>query len=132
LIYFFENHSLDTDRRELRRGGQIIAIGPQVFDVLEYLVRNRERVVSNDDLIEGYGRGGLSLSRRSAAESPQLAKPLATAASSRTSFAPYPAKAFVSSLKFVRSGDVVTVPASRRQENINDRKARRRRTSNRR
>jgi DNA-binding winged helix-turn-helix (wHTH) protein/pimeloyl-ACP methyl ester carboxylesterase len=57
LIYFFENHSLDTDRRELRRGGQITAIGPQVFDVLEYLIRNRERVVSDDDLIEGIWRG---------------------------------------------------------------------------
>jgi len=57
LIYFFENHSLDTDRRELRRGGQIIAIGPQVFDVLEYLIRNRERVVSNDDLIGGIWKG---------------------------------------------------------------------------
>jgi pimeloyl-ACP methyl ester carboxylesterase/DNA-binding winged helix-turn-helix (wHTH) protein len=57
LIYFFENHSLDTDRRELRRGAQIIGIGPQVFDVLEYLIRNRERVVSNDDLIEGIWKG---------------------------------------------------------------------------
>jgi DNA-binding winged helix-turn-helix (wHTH) protein len=57
LIYFFENHSLDTDRRELRREAQIIAIGPQVFDVLEYLIRNRERVVSNDDLIEGIWKG---------------------------------------------------------------------------
>jgi DNA-binding winged helix-turn-helix (wHTH) protein/pimeloyl-ACP methyl ester carboxylesterase len=57
LIYFFENHSLDTDRRELRRGAQIIAIGPQVFDVLEYLIRNRERVVSNEDLIEGIWKG---------------------------------------------------------------------------
>ena len=57
MIYFFENHSLDTDRRELRRGAQIIAIGPQVFDVLEYLIRNRERVVSNDDLIEGIWKG---------------------------------------------------------------------------
>ena len=57
MIYFFEDHSLDTDRRELRRGVQIIAIGPQVFDVLEYLIRNRERVVSNDDLIEAIWKG---------------------------------------------------------------------------
>jgi DNA-binding winged helix-turn-helix (wHTH) protein len=57
LIYFFENHSLDTDRRELRRGGQIVAIGPQVFDVLEYLIRNRERVVSNNDLIASVWNG---------------------------------------------------------------------------
>src|SRR5690348_7131578 len=42
---------LDTDRRELRRGAESIAIEPQVFDLLVYLVENRERVVSRDDLI---------------------------------------------------------------------------------
>lgn len=57
MIYFFENHTLDTDRRELRRDAEIIAIGPQVFDVLEYLIRHRERVVSNDDLIAGVWKG---------------------------------------------------------------------------
>ena len=47
----FENCLLDTDRRELRRGSQLVAIEPQVFDVLIYLVENRDRVVSKDDLI---------------------------------------------------------------------------------
>src|SRR5215467_9139694 len=42
---------LDTDRRELRRGADAIAIEPQVFDLLVYLVENRDRVVSRDDLI---------------------------------------------------------------------------------
>jgi TolB-like protein len=49
--YEFGEHSLDVDRRELRRGGDPIAIEPQVFDLIVYLVRNRERVVSRDDLI---------------------------------------------------------------------------------
>jgi TolB-like protein len=49
--YEFGEHSLDEDRRELRRGGDQIAIEPQVFDLIVYLVRNRERVVSRDDLI---------------------------------------------------------------------------------
>ncbi len=57
MIYFFENHSLDTVRRELRCGDQIIAIQPQVFDLLEYLIRNRERVVSNGDLIAAIWKG---------------------------------------------------------------------------
>jgi DNA-binding winged helix-turn-helix (wHTH) protein len=57
LIYRFEGFSLDHDRRELRRGSEIIDVEPQVFDVLEFLVVNRERVVSNDDLIEGIWRG---------------------------------------------------------------------------
>jgi TolB-like protein len=49
--FLFTNHMLDTDRRELRRGSKAIAIEPQVFDLLVYLVQNRDRVVSKDDLI---------------------------------------------------------------------------------
>jgi adenylate cyclase len=51
LRYSFENYTLDTDRRELRRASDLIAVEPQVFDLLEYLVRNRDRVVSRDDLL---------------------------------------------------------------------------------
>jgi TolB-like protein len=43
---------LDPDRRELARGSEIILVGPQVFDLLVYLVRNRERVVTKDNLID--------------------------------------------------------------------------------
>ena len=42
---------LDTDRRELRLGAGVTPLTPQVFDILVYLIRNRERVVSKDDLI---------------------------------------------------------------------------------
>ena len=45
------NHLLDTDRRELRRGSEPIAVEPQVFDLLLYLLQNRDRVASKDDLI---------------------------------------------------------------------------------
>ncbi|MCC6947401.1 MAG: response regulator [Bradyrhizobiaceae bacterium] len=51
MIYEFENFRLDADRRELRRGAELVALEPQVFDVLEYLIRNRERIVSKNDLI---------------------------------------------------------------------------------
>src|SRR5271169_3495498 len=51
MKFLFADHTLDTDRRELRRGSEPIAVEPQVFDLLVYLVRNRERVVSKDDLI---------------------------------------------------------------------------------
>lgn len=51
MLYLFENHVLDTKRRELRRGAAPVAIEPQVFDLLAYLIQNRERVVSKDDLI---------------------------------------------------------------------------------
>ena len=50
-LYCFDNYTLDPARRELRRGGEPIPLQPQVFDLLVYLVCNRERVVSKDDLI---------------------------------------------------------------------------------
>ena len=48
--FLFSDHRLDTNRRELRRGSEAIAMEPQVFDLLVYLVENRDRVVSKDDL----------------------------------------------------------------------------------
>jgi hypothetical protein len=57
LLYSFEDFSLDTARRELRRGGALIALQPQVFDLLEYAIRNRERVVSKDDLLGAVWNG---------------------------------------------------------------------------
>jgi adenylate cyclase len=51
LRYFFEDCALDTERRELRRVVGLVSLTPQVFDLLEYLLRNRERVVSKDELI---------------------------------------------------------------------------------
>jgi TolB-like protein/tetratricopeptide (TPR) repeat protein len=51
VIYVFENCSLDTHCRELRRNGSLVPIEPQAFELLEFLIRNRTRVVSKDDLI---------------------------------------------------------------------------------
>jgi pimeloyl-ACP methyl ester carboxylesterase/DNA-binding winged helix-turn-helix (wHTH) protein len=51
LKILFGDHALDTDRRELRRGAELIPLEPQVFDLLVYLIENRERVVSKDDVI---------------------------------------------------------------------------------
>jgi DNA-binding winged helix-turn-helix (wHTH) protein len=49
--FLFDDHTLDTDRRELRRRLEPIEVEPQVFDILIYLLDNRDRVVSKDDLI---------------------------------------------------------------------------------
>jgi TolB-like protein/DNA-binding winged helix-turn-helix (wHTH) protein len=56
-IYRFESYVLDADRGELRRGFDLIQLEPQVFDLLSYLVRNRDRIVSKDDLIAGVWAG---------------------------------------------------------------------------
>jgi DNA-binding winged helix-turn-helix (wHTH) protein len=50
MRYGFGDYSLDTQRYELRRAGELIPLGPQVFDVLTYLVAHRDRVVSRDEL----------------------------------------------------------------------------------
>ena len=55
--FVFEDYRLDAERRELSRGSDAIATGPQVFDLLLYLVRNRERVVSKDDMLDGVWQG---------------------------------------------------------------------------
>jgi len=48
---------LDVDRRELRRAGDLVAVEPQVFDLIEYLVRHRDRVVTRDDLLDAIWNG---------------------------------------------------------------------------
>jgi TolB-like protein/tetratricopeptide (TPR) repeat protein len=57
LRYLFEDYALDPDRRELYRGANVVSLAPQVFDLLEYLIRNRGRVVSKDDLINAIWNG---------------------------------------------------------------------------
>lgn len=57
MLFFFENHILDAERRELRHGSDLVPLEPQVFDLLLYLIRNRDRVVSKDDLIESVWGG---------------------------------------------------------------------------
>ena len=55
--YLFEDYTLDTERRELHRGADDVSVTPQVFDLLEYLIRNRQRVVSKDDLVSAIWNG---------------------------------------------------------------------------
>jgi TolB-like protein/cytochrome c-type biogenesis protein CcmH/NrfG len=49
--FFFNNHTLNTETRELRRGSEPVAVEPQVFDLLVLLIENCDRVLSKDDLI---------------------------------------------------------------------------------
>src|SRR5258708_4262534 len=56
--FVFDNHTLDAERRELLRGGAPIPVQPQVFDLLVYLVQNRDHVVSKKDLIDLVWGGG--------------------------------------------------------------------------
>jgi TolB-like protein/cytochrome c-type biogenesis protein CcmH/NrfG len=55
--FLFANHVLDTNRQELSFGGQGVPVEPQVFDLLRYLLENRDRVVSKDDLFDNIWEG---------------------------------------------------------------------------
>jgi TolB-like protein len=57
LLYSFDRFVLDTNTRELRRDRELLSVEPKVFDLLSYLIVNRERVVSKDDLIASVWNG---------------------------------------------------------------------------
>jgi TolB-like protein len=57
VIYRFECNILDTERRELSRSGVLCLVEPQIFDLLEYLIRNRHRVVARDDVLKAVWHG---------------------------------------------------------------------------
>jgi TolB-like protein len=52
MIHAFGACELDTDKVELRVNGAVAAIEPQVFQLLRFLVENRDRLVSKDEIIE--------------------------------------------------------------------------------
>jgi TolB-like protein/tetratricopeptide (TPR) repeat protein len=57
MEFRFTDHVLDVARRELRRNGESVALEPQVFDLLVHLIRNRDRVVTKDDLLDSLWGG---------------------------------------------------------------------------
>jgi DNA-binding winged helix-turn-helix (wHTH) protein/alpha-beta hydrolase superfamily lysophospholipase len=57
VLFSFENFALDCERRELCAHGAAVPVEPQVFDLLVYLIENRDRVVSKDDLIASVWSG---------------------------------------------------------------------------
>jgi DNA-binding winged helix-turn-helix (wHTH) protein/pimeloyl-ACP methyl ester carboxylesterase len=57
VLFSFNDFALDCERRELRARGAAVQVEPQVFDLLVYLIENRDRVVSKDDLIASVWSG---------------------------------------------------------------------------
>lgn len=50
--YRFEDCELDLGRFELRRAGAVVHIEPQVLEVLDYLIRHRDRLVPKTELLD--------------------------------------------------------------------------------
>jgi DNA-binding winged helix-turn-helix (wHTH) protein/pimeloyl-ACP methyl ester carboxylesterase len=57
LQFRFAEYQLDMERRELRRGAEQVNVEPQVFDLLVFLIQNRDRVVTKDDLLDAVWQG---------------------------------------------------------------------------
>lgn len=57
MVLAFGDHRLHIGRRELRHRGELVDLEPKAFDLLAFLVLNRDRVVSKDDLIDAVWGG---------------------------------------------------------------------------
>ena len=79
----FGECSIDVERRELRRAGKPVHVEPQVFDLIFYLVRHRDRVVSKDQLLDAVWQGRVVRNPHSARASMPPGRPSATAAKCR-------------------------------------------------
>ncbi|MDP3739067.1 MAG: winged helix-turn-helix domain-containing protein [Hyphomonadaceae bacterium] len=57
MIHEFEDCELDTDKVELRVCGVVVAIEPQVFELLRFLIERRDHVVTREEIIERVWKG---------------------------------------------------------------------------
>lgn len=57
MIFRFENWELDNGTYELRQDGRQCQVEPQVFSVLDFLLRNHDRVVGRDELLDKVWHG---------------------------------------------------------------------------
>src|SRR3712207_3717278 len=52
MTFVFSGTVLDPRRQELRRGSEVVHVEPQVFDLLTFLIKNRDRIVSKDEILD--------------------------------------------------------------------------------
>jgi len=57
MIYQFDQFTLDTDQYQLKQGDEALTLEPLVFDLLAYLVKHRDRVVTREELLENLWKG---------------------------------------------------------------------------
>ena len=57
MTFRFAGYTIDPSRRELRLEGAVVHVEPQVFDVLFFLIENRDRVVTKDELFAAVWQG---------------------------------------------------------------------------
>ena len=58
-IYRFGDREVDTRLRQIKLGGELLEAQPKAFDLLVYLIENRNRVVDKDELLEQLWAGSV-------------------------------------------------------------------------
>jgi len=64
MLYRFDECELDDRLYQLRRKGERVEIEPKAFDLLVYLLHQREQVVTKDELLDKLGRARWSVRPR--------------------------------------------------------------------
>ena len=57
MIFSFADLELDAGLYQLRRRGKVVDLAPKAFDLLLYLVRHRDRVVTKAELLDALWPG---------------------------------------------------------------------------
>jgi DNA-binding winged helix-turn-helix (wHTH) protein len=88
-LFAFGPFTLDPAAARLTKEGAVVRLQPLVFEVLHYLLKNRERVVSNDELLREVWRGAtvrrgvvswtVSRARQALGQAPASSAPIRTA-----------------------------------------------------
>ena len=63
MSYRIGAYLIDPAAYEVRREGALVPVEPQVFELLVFLIENRQRTVTKDEIIEGSGRVASSPTR---------------------------------------------------------------------
>jgi TolB-like protein len=50
MIYKFDEFTINTAKREVRRGSEAVKIEPRAYELLAYLIENRDRAIGKDEL----------------------------------------------------------------------------------
>ncbi len=107
MIWRFAAFELDEERRELRLRGREIVLEPQVFDALTYLVRNRDHVVTKDELLDRLWEGAV-VTEGSIQRAVSLARSALRAGDAADAIRTYPRKGYRFSAEVSESTDVPT------------------------
>jgi TolB-like protein len=110
MQFVFAGCVLDGDKREFTRNAEPVPMEPQVFDLLLFLLQNRDRVVSRDDLITAVWNGRIVSESTLSTRITAARKAIGDTGEDQILIKTYPRKG----IRFV--GDLQTVGVSRPNE----------------